>query len=781
MGMPARILAVVLSCALLVGGLGSPASGIDLAGPVPAGEVVKPVESRPDRVSASQTAVVQGSRVEVESSRTVSTREWANPDGSFTVDAFTGPNWVQEPSGVWREVDTTLVADGEGGFTTKASPLEVTVGGWDGSRAAVAQEGSAAEPAVLVSVGSLDALDPDARASDEVQIGWPGDLPAPVVSGNVASFPDVEPGVDVRVKVHPSGAETFVDLARRPEDLPESGFVVDLPLSAKGLSVAEDADGGVVLTNRAGEVVAATPQARVWDASVDPRSGLPVNEIAVDTELAKAASGWVLRVRVPVEFFDRPGLVFPVTVDPSVSVQTLGDTFVEKGYNDTNFAGEDDLRVGTYDGGTHVARSYLKFALTDPAPGFYSEDTVVTDAKLHLYEYWSSSCTKTRIDSHQATESWSATSLTWDTRTSYSATADGSVTAALGFSSSCPAGWLNGATGIDVTDTLGSWAGAGANQGIVLDAASETDSLSWKRFYSGEYATTSKRPYLTVTYAHRPATPTAVSVAPLANGYTNDTTPNVTATVSDQDGGNVRGKFQVLTSAGANVGSAFYSGYRSGAGATTAVASPTALTHGSAYRVRAWGDDGTYTSTSSADSAQFTVDTSKPGVSSVACTGLSASNWTTTAPSASTCTVTSSDTVSGVGSSALSVDGVPLAPTAAGANTFTLPAASRAAGYHALTATATDRAGNTSAVFSGWYGIGAAASLSAPAAGARSSRTFPVQASAPAGASRADVAWSVAGKNVFTTVTSQVRTATGAAYAGAVTSSGGVSSTGALS
>jgi hypothetical protein len=46
-----------------------------------------------------------------------------------------------------------------------------------------------------------------------------------------------------------------------------------------------------------------------------------------------------------------------------------------------------------------------------------------------------------------------------------------------------------------------------------------------------------------VTYAHRPATPTAVSVAPLANGYTNTTTPNVTASVSDQDGGTLVGRF----------------------------------------------------------------------------------------------------------------------------------------------------------------------------------------------------------------------------------------------
>ena len=165
-----------------------------------------------------------------------------------------------------------------------------------------------------------------------------------------------------------------------------------------------------------------------------------------------------------------------MAVDPAVlPLQTLGDTFVEKGYNNTNFAGEDDLRVGAYDGGTHVARSYLKFDLDPAWPNFYSPDTVVSDAKLHLYQYWSSSCTATRVDSHQATEHWSAPALTWNTRTSYSATADGSVTAAHGNSGSCPAAWLNGSTGIDVTDTLQAWAGPAANYGIVLDAADETD------------------------------------------------------------------------------------------------------------------------------------------------------------------------------------------------------------------------------------------------------------------------------------------------------------------
>ena len=200
-----RVLAVVVSGALLTGGLGSPVSGAQVSGgsPAPAKAAEPLVVSRPDRLAASLTAAVQGSAVEVESSRSQSVREWANPDGSVTVDAYTGPNWVADEDGGWAEVDTTLVADGQGGFTTTASPLEVTVGG-SGAKVgstSVAQDGSAADPAVLVSLGSLDVLDPDARPSQEVSVGWAGDLPAPQVSGSVATFADVARDVDVRVKV----------------------------------------------------------------------------------------------------------------------------------------------------------------------------------------------------------------------------------------------------------------------------------------------------------------------------------------------------------------------------------------------------------------------------------------------------------------------------------------------------------------------------------------------------------------------------------------------------
>lgn len=110
-----------------------------------------------------------------------------------------GADRVQDDAGAWHEVDTTLMSDGSGAFTTKASPLQVTVGEATATKTntGAPQQGSAADPATVVSVGDLNEVSADAKESDQVIVGWAGDLPAPTVDGSVATFAQVAAGMDV--------------------------------------------------------------------------------------------------------------------------------------------------------------------------------------------------------------------------------------------------------------------------------------------------------------------------------------------------------------------------------------------------------------------------------------------------------------------------------------------------------------------------------------------------------------------------------------------------------
>lgn len=46
--------------------------------------------------------------------RSAVSRTWANPDGSFTSEGFSGPSWTRDAAGEWVAIDATLVADATG-------------------------------------------------------------------------------------------------------------------------------------------------------------------------------------------------------------------------------------------------------------------------------------------------------------------------------------------------------------------------------------------------------------------------------------------------------------------------------------------------------------------------------------------------------------------------------------------------------------------------------------------------------------------------------------------
>ena len=81
------------------------------------------------------------------------------------------------------------------------------------------------------------------------------------------------------------------------------------------------------------------------------------------------------------------------------------------------------------------------------------------------------------MDAYDAASSWGS-SVTWNTKPS-TGTLYASTTAAKGFSSSCPAGSISlstgGSGGHTLADLVQAWADGQANDGMILRAASETD------------------------------------------------------------------------------------------------------------------------------------------------------------------------------------------------------------------------------------------------------------------------------------------------------------------
>ena len=137
---------------------------------------VEKVLERPDRVSAMVTARVQDGRVQVTGETSATEEVFANPDGTWTVESYADPVRVQQDSGVWQQIDTTLVEAGDGWVPRVAAAGMVFSAGGGG-------------PFVTMR---------DLRGKD-LSWGWPTDLPEPVVGGNRLTYVDVVENGDLVV------------------------------------------------------------------------------------------------------------------------------------------------------------------------------------------------------------------------------------------------------------------------------------------------------------------------------------------------------------------------------------------------------------------------------------------------------------------------------------------------------------------------------------------------------------------------------------------------------
>ncbi|MBQ1010614.1 hypothetical protein KBX53_06565, partial [Micromonospora sp. M51] len=112
--------------------------------------------------------------VVVSSSRSEYTQVTAQPDGRLRFESGVVPQWTRRPDGTWVDVDLDLGRGSDGRVRPAASAAEVAFSG-----------GGTAPLATLT------------RDGETLTVGWPAALPAPVLAGDTATYPEVLPGVDL--------------------------------------------------------------------------------------------------------------------------------------------------------------------------------------------------------------------------------------------------------------------------------------------------------------------------------------------------------------------------------------------------------------------------------------------------------------------------------------------------------------------------------------------------------------------------------------------------------
>ncbi|MET9383412.1 DNRLRE domain-containing protein [Streptomyces sp. NPDC002928] len=560
-------------------------------------------------------ARLQDRKIEVRSERTETSTTYALPSGELQTSTYAGPI-RQKVAGVWKDIDTSLSDTG--------ASLEPDVAAAD----------------IAVSDGGDTSLVSVDKGSKSFGLGWESKLPTPTVKDDTASY-DLGDGQTLTVTALAQGFSQNVVLDAKPDQAPE----YRIPLNLDGLKLSIADSGHLLLKDDDGKLVAEAPAPMMWDSSKGDASGESEHQASVATKVETADDGSQTLVLIPDADYFAQDLTYPVTVDPTSTLAVTTDTWVATNYTDSQVSST-ELKSGTYDAGSTVARSFLKFDVS----AFKGKH--ITDTNLALYSYYSSSCTEgSGTVVRRITEDWDSSSITWSTKPAGTTTGQVINTAALGYSSSCPAGTMN----FDIDAITQAWADGTANYGLLIRGITETDSYTWRRFRSANYVSGdgSTEPHLTVTYNSYPSTPSSLAISPSQvnayNGkrYVTSLTPTLSAKVTDPDGSGTKGQFEITADPDYADTTYSYTGtsssVSSGSTAKLTIPSASAFPAGThlRYRVRAYDgtDYGSWTGYTT-----FVMNTGLPAAPTVTCDTYEESGWTAKADDAVSCAIDTSST-----------------------------------------------------------------------------------------------------------------------------------------
>ncbi len=545
------------------------------AGVAPRAANEDPPAPQQTREEAQKVARRTRQRVKVLDLTTQTEQTWANPDGSWTTETATGPERVKARDGAWHPIDTRLV-DRDGVLAPAYAATDLTL-----------------------SNGGTSTFASLTRDGMKLAWRWPGKLPKPTVQGDTATYQDVVPGGDLVVTALDTGFMHSIVVRRRPSDR----MRITIPVTMRGASLVKTPQGGLSIQDQNGHDVLGASRPLMWDSTKN-EAGDPKHLSPVDVSVGEDGAGGPAFTLAPSSsFLDDPATVYPVTIDPSFTRWTNGDAWLENPNYTSGQTSSPELRVGTYDGGGHVARSYMHFDTTT------WNGTVIGSASLVLRNFYSGSCKGAAIRASRITSSWSGSTLTWANKPGGTSTHEVTYSAAHGYNSTCGAAnatW-------DVKGIVQDWANGTANNGILLRASDETSIYTWRKYRSANYSTSSVHPRIVATYNSYPTKPSGLSTSPSVSCVTGSSRPDMTssaptlkATVSDPDKGTVYGKFEIYEVGGTTaVATGTSAGVSSGSVASWKVPTGKLLPgHSYSWKVRSY-DTALYSSYSS--SCEFKV------------------------------------------------------------------------------------------------------------------------------------------------------------------------------
>jgi hypothetical protein len=560
-------IAILAGAIVLTGqGMAATAAPADVASPAAEGAVAA---ARADqaRLAAKELSPLAeaglrarqtGRRAELAAFRTETSEVYVNPDGTKTMEQHPAPVRVQQGSH-WVAPDPTLRRRADGSIRPMATVTPIVLSGGGSGR--------------LLTIG---------RPGERITLGWPGKLPAPELRGSTAVYPEVLPGVDLRIDVG----------------------VTDFSL---WLSVKPD---GTTVASKAGKPVFTAPPPTMWDANGTP------------ARLGIRLSAKTMTLTPNARMLTSPKTRFPVSVDPSI-----GGSLVNWLHVNVRMGAQNAWNYDRSDGGAKVGRAYGSTAnlyrsmfllnTTSGAQAIAGSTIVSTTFRITIDH--TPSGTKKPVQLWSLTDLSTSTYVDWSNSGGYwrqnLATASGAAyppptDSPIEFSNDTLKGIVQG-----VADARRPQISLGLR--APDEGTSSEAQLQWKKFRPNTAV-------LSVTYNTKPSAPKSLNftrsrpcgtaAAPTAIATTQ---PQFSAIANDPDAGDtVTTTLQILDQAGAVVHTADVGPTVSGAAFAWPEVPAGTLAQNTVYHYRSFTKDSLTAGPSTSD-CYFVIDSVKPSVPQV--------------------------------------------------------------------------------------------------------------------------------------------------------------------
>ncbi len=430
--------------------------------------------------------------VELPGRRTATSDTSRLPDGSLETKVFENPINYRADQGNWKAIDEYL-EEGVGSALTNSQD-------------------------------SFDLSLPEQLGNGAVRVstkeGWVSsellgtETEAAEVEANSATYAADNGGLDFELASLANGLKEDIVLG----DASQPRKYNYLLRASNGLTPKRAEDGSIAFLDSEEQVVLVLPAPTMLDS----RPGHPAVSGAVNYELSQRGQGeWLLSLEADLEWLSSPDRIWPVRLDPSVTVPSpsldcsylrYGAEGLWTGCGSTGFPRlRTQYRPATTEHTEERERAVLKFSTASIPSNSY-----ITKATVGLYAPWEGENAK-GAELRRATKSWTS-GVTWiryDGAHPWSV-AGGDFTSEGSEVLGHKEGWWE--FGGDGTAALvESWtSGKILNQGLLLKQKEEESCQppacinSWLNFNSSAATETSTRPYLAVTYY--PKAPTSSKV-----------------------------------------------------------------------------------------------------------------------------------------------------------------------------------------------------------------------------------------------------------------------------